>query len=38
MSRQRMKKRSDRRVFRNTAVKSKKVNVEPVIYRGGIRL
>lgn len=29
---------SDRNVFRNTAVKSKKINIDPKIYRGGIRL
>lgn len=28
----------DAKVFRNTAVKSKKINVSPKIYRGGIRL
>lgn len=28
----------DRRIFRNTAVKSKKINVNPKIFRGGIRL
>ncbi len=30
--------RSDPKVFRNTAIKSKKINVSPTIYRGGIRL
>lgn len=29
---------SDRHVFRNTAIKSKKININPTIYRGGIRL
>lgn len=29
---------ADPKVFRNTAVKSKKINVSPKIYRGGIRL
>ncbi len=29
---------SDRQVFRNTAIKSKKININPTIYRGGIRL
>ncbi len=29
---------SDAKVFRNTAVKSKKINIDPKIYRGGIRL
>lgn len=28
----------DRKVFRQTAVKSKKINISPTIYRGGIRL
>ncbi|UPW41928.1 hypothetical protein [Dipodfec virus RodF1_66] len=28
----------DRRVFRRTASKSKKININPTIYRGGIRL
>lgn len=37
--RRRMKnKRKDNKVFRNTAVRSKKINIAPVIYRGGIRL
>lgn len=33
-----MKPSVDKKVFRNTAVKSKKINVNPTIYRGGIRL
>ena len=33
-----MKPRIDKKVFRRTAVKSKKINIEPKIYRGGIRL
>lgn len=28
----------DREVFRNTASRSKKINVNPTIFRGGIRL
>lgn len=28
----------DRRVFRRTAAKSKKININPTIFRGGIRL
>lgn len=28
----------DARFFRRTAVSTKKINVNPVIYRGGIRL
>lgn len=28
----------DSKIFRNTAFKSKKINVNPTVYRGGIRL
>ncbi len=28
----------DKKIFRRTATKSKKINVNPSIYRGGIRL
>uniref|UniRef100_A0AAU8AVQ6 DNA binding protein n=2 Tax=unclassified Microvirus TaxID=338099 RepID=A0AAU8AVQ6_9VIRU len=28
----------DKRTFNRTAVRSKKINVDPTIYRGGIRL
>lgn len=28
----------DRRTFRRTAARSKKINLDPTIYRGGIRL
>lgn len=38
MARKRMKPSKDRRVFRRTAVSSKKININPTIYRGGIRL
>lgn len=38
MKRRSMKKRKDRKVFRNTAVKSKKINLAPRVMRGGIRL
>lgn len=31
-------KRKDQRIFRRTAVKSKKININPVLYRGGIRM
>lgn len=34
----RMRRRPDRKVFRRTAAKAKKINVDPKIYRGGIRL
>lgn len=38
MSRSRMRRHSDKRVFRRTAASAKKINIEPKIYRGGIRL
>lgn len=38
MKRKVMKKSKDKKVFRNTAVTSKKINVNPTIMRGGIRL
>lgn len=38
MARKKMEARKDRKVFRRTAAKSKKVNVNPTIFRGGIRL
>lgn len=31
-------KRKDSRIFSRTAAKSKKININPTIYRGGIRL
>ncbi len=34
----RMKKNKDKRIFKNTADKSKKVNISPKVMRGGIRL
>lgn len=33
-----LKRRKDRKIFRRSAVKSKKINVSPAQYRGGIRL
>lgn len=36
--RKRMSRSTDRQVFRHTAVTAKKINLDPVIYRGGIRL
>ena len=33
-----MRPKKDKKVFRRTAVKSKKINVNPTIFRGGIRL
>jgi hypothetical protein len=38
MSGQSMPKGTDAQVFRRTAVRSKKINVDPTIFRGGIRL
>lgn len=38
MARKRMSRRRDRKVFRRTAAASKKINIEPKQYRGGIRL
>lgn len=29
---------TDQKVFRRTAAKSKKINIEPKMFRGGIRL
>ncbi len=36
--RKKMSKGKDSRVFRRTAAKSKKININPTIFRGGIRL
>lgn len=33
-----MRKRKDKKVFSRTAAKSKKINIAPKIFRGGIRL
>lgn len=33
-----MPRRKDQKVFRRTAAKSKKINIDPTIFRGGIRL
>lgn len=38
MKRQAMKKKKDKKVFTQTAKKIKKMNVEPKVSRGGIRL
>lgn len=38
MMRKRMSSGLDKKIFRHTAIKSKKINVNPTIYRGGIRL
>lgn len=36
--RRRMARGTDRKIFRRTAAKSKKININPVVFRGGIRL
>lgn len=36
--RKRMRSKTDKKVFRRTAVSTKKINIDPKIYRGGIRL
>ena len=36
--RQKMPNGKDNKVFRRTAAKSKKININPTIFRGGIRL
>lgn len=36
--RKKMPKKKDSQVFRRTAARAKKINVDPKIYRGGIRL
>lgn len=38
MARKKMPRRTDKKTFRRTASKSKKINIDPKIYRGGIRL
>ena len=38
MARKKLPKRKDKKIFRDTAVKSKKINVNPAQYRGGIRM
>lgn len=37
-SRSRVKPRKDAKIFRRTAVKSKRINLAPRVMRGGIRL
>lgn len=37
-SRRRMPRHKDRKVFTRTAAKAKKINLNPTIFRGGIRL
>lgn len=38
MARKRMKRGKDKRVFSNTASHGKKININPRVSRGGIRL
>lgn len=38
MARHKMRPQKDKKVFTRTAVKSKKININPTIFRGGIRL
>ena len=33
-----MRPKKDKKVFRRTAAKSKKININPTVFRGGIRL
>lgn len=33
-----MRRKKDRKVFSHTANKTKRINVNPKVYRGGIRL
>lgn len=36
--RKRMAPGTDKKVFKRTAAKSKKINITPTVFRGGIRL
>lgn len=38
MKRRPTRRRKDRKIFRRTAVRSKKINLAPRVMRGGIRL
>jgi hypothetical protein len=38
MSKRRMRHSVDRKIFSNTAVTTRKLNLNPISYRGGIRL
>lgn len=38
MSKKMRNRRVDKKIFRRTAAKAKKINIDPKIYRGGIRL
>lgn len=37
MARKKVRPSKDKKIFTRTAVRSKKINLNPVIYRGGIR-
>lgn len=38
MKRKPVNKRKDKKIFRKTAVQSKRMNINPPVFRGGIRL
>lgn len=38
MRRTNTKRRRDRKMFKRTAVSRKRINIDPKVYRGGIRL
>lgn len=38
MYRKAMRRKVDKRVFQRTAARSKAININPISYRGGIRL
>lgn len=38
MKRAKVKKSKDRKIFKHAADKTKKINISPVVSRGGIRL
>lgn len=38
MARESMRKSVDKKVFSNTAVSTRKINLNPISFRGGIRL
>lgn len=38
MKRQRVKRKKDRKIFKATAMKTKKINIKPSVFRGGISL
>lgn len=38
LMRKKMERAPDKQVFRRTAVATKRINISPIVYRGGIRL